>query len=64
MYRGREQSVPFKIMLGVYFLQIRVLSLEDSPSGWWEPGRSLVSLVSDCHIRFVFLEIKKTENLK
>ncbi len=24
MYRGREQSVPFKILLGVYFLQIRV----------------------------------------
>ena len=24
VYRGREQSVPFKIMLDVYFLQIRV----------------------------------------
>ena len=30
VYRGREQTVPFKIMLDVYFLQIRVTVLPQS----------------------------------
>ena len=38
-----------------------ILSLENTPNRWWKPGRSLVSLVSDCHFSFVFLEIKNVE---
>ena len=39
-----------------------ILLLESTPNRWWELGRSLVSLVSDCHFSFVFLETKNLEN--
>ncbi len=39
-----------------------ILSLEDSPSSWWEPGRSLVSLVSDRPFNFTLPFEKKTKN--
>ena len=38
-----------------------ILSLENTPNRWWELGRSLVSLVSDCHFSFVFMETKNVE---